>query len=210
MKNLRKDKNIRRALLCQRLLSAAAVLQYYEAYFRFVDCATLAKSGGISYSDAEDFSNFMGNVFGCDVDPSDYVSSEDTLSNEAIESYKDLQAVLDKYDDSGKRNISGTAKQLFYTKFYMRSYCDFFIDYLNRVLFYVNDSLINGEEGIIEDLRYGSVWFNLYDGTPRKMDTRLFRKALRDIDVVFNENIKKVTKRILKQEEVLTIKTNKK
>lgn len=116
MKNLRKDKNIRRALLCQRLLSAAAVLQYYEAYFRFVNCATLAKFGGVSYSEAEDFSNFMGNVFGCDVDPYDYVSSEDTLSNEAISSYKDLQAVLDKYDDSGKRIISGTAKQLFLYK----------------------------------------------------------------------------------------------
>lgn len=93
MKSLRKDKNIRRALLCQRLLSAAAVLQYYEAYFRFVDCATLAKIGGISYSKAEELSN-------------------------------------------------------------------------------------------------------------RKMDTRLFRKALRDIDVVFNETIKKVTKRILKWEKV--------
>lgn len=117
MKNLRKYKHIRRALLCQRLLAAAAaVLQYYEAYFRFVDCTTLAKTGGISYSDAEDFSNFMGDVFGCDVDPSDYVSSEDELSNEAIESYKDLQAVLGKYDDSGKRIISGTAKQLFLYK----------------------------------------------------------------------------------------------
>ncbi len=202
MNNLRKDKNIRRALLCQRLLSAAAVLQYYEAYFRFVDCVTLAKSGGISYSDAEDFSNFMGNVFGCDVDPSDYVSSEDTLSNEAIESYKDLQAVLDKYDDSGKRIISGTAKQLFYTNFYMRPYCHYFIRYLDYVLFCMNDSLTNGEEGIIEYLKDGSTWFNLYDGSPRKMDTRLFRKALRDIDVVFNENIKKVTKRILKWEKV--------
>ncbi len=166
MNNLRKDKNIRRALLCQRLLSAAAVLQYYEAYFRFVDCVTLAKSGGISYSDAEDFSNFMGNVFGCDVDPSDYVSSEDTLSNEAIESYKDLQAVLDKYDDSGKRIISGTAKQLFYTNFYMRPYCHYFIRYLDYVLFCMNDSLTNGEEGIIEYLKDGSTWFNLYDGSP--------------------------------------------
>lgn len=144
-----------------------------------------------------------GNVFDCDVDPSDYVSSEDELSNEAIESYKDLQAVLGKYDDSGKRIISGTAKQLFYTKFYMRAYCHFFIEYLHRVLFYVNDSLTNGEEGIIEDLKDGSIWFNLYDGTPRKMDTRLFRKALRDIDVVFNETIKKVTKRNLKQEEAI-------
>lgn len=201
MKNLRKDKNIRRALLCQRLLSAAAVLQCYESYFRFVDCTTLAKTGGISYSDAEDFSNFMGNVFGYDVDPSYYVSSEDELSNEAIESYKDLQAVLDKYDDSGKRIISGTAKQLFYTNFYMRYNCCFFIDYLNRVLFYVNDSLINGEEGIIKDLKDSCVWFNPYNGTPRKMDTRLFRKALRDIDVVFNETIKKVTKRKLKWEK---------
>lgn len=202
MKNLRKDKNIRRALLCQRLLSAAAVLQYYEAYFRFVDCVTLAKSGGISYSDAENFSNSMGNVFGCDVDPSDYVSSEDELSNEAIESYKDLQAVLDKYDDSGKRIISGTAKQLFYTNFYMRPNCHFFIKYLHRVLFYVNDSLINGEEGIIEDLKNGSIWFNLYNGYHHQMDTRLFRKALNDIDVVFNETIKKVTKRNLKWEKV--------
>lgn len=202
MKNLRKDKHIRRALLCQRLLSAAAVLQYYEAYFRFNDCATLAKNGGISYSNAEDFSNFMGDVFGYDVDPSDYVSSEDELSNEAIESYKDLQAILDKYDNSGKRIISGTAKQLFYTKFYMRPYCHYFIRYLDYVLFCVNDSLTNGEEGIIEDLKDGSTWFNLYDGSPRKMDTRLFRKALRDIDVVFNENIKKVTKRILKWEKV--------
>lgn len=202
MKNLRKDKNIRRALLCQRLLSAAAVLQYYEAYFRFVDCATLAKFGGVSYSEAEDFSNFMGNVFGCDVDPYDYVSSEDTLSNEAISSYKDLQAVLDKYDDSGKRIISGTAKQLFYTKFYMRPNCHFFIKYLDSVLFFVNDSLTNGEEGIIEALKDDSVWFNLCNGSPRKMDTRLFRKALRDIDIVFNENIKKVTKRNLKWEKV--------
>lgn len=202
MKNLRKDKNIRRALLCQRLLSAAAVLQYYEAYFRFVNCATLAKFGGVSYSEAEDFSNFMGNVFGCDVDPYDYVSSEDTLSNEAISSYKDLQAVLDKYDDSGKRIISGTAKQLFYTKFYMRPYCHFFIKYLDSVLFFVNDSLTNGEEGIIEALKDDSVWFNLCNGSPRKMDTRLFRKALRDIDIVFNENIKKVTKRNLKWEKV--------
>ena len=202
MKNLRKDKNIRRALLCQRLLSAAAVLQYYEAYFRFVDCATLAKFGSVSYSEAEDFSNFMGNVFGCDVDPYDYVSSEDTLSNEAISSYKDLQAVLDKYDDSGKRIISGTAKQLFYTKFYMRPNCHFFIKYLDSVLFFVNDSLTNGEEGIIEALKDDSVWFNLCNGSPRKMDTRLFRKALRDIDIVFNENIKKVTKRNLKWEKV--------
>lgn len=195
MKNLRNDKNIRRALLCQRLLAAAAVLQYYETYFRFVDCATLAKIGGISYSKAEELSNFMRDVFGFDVDPSDYVSSEDELSNEAIESYKDLQAVLDKYDDSGKRIISGTAKQLFYTKFYMRAYCHFFIKYLHRVLFYVNDSLTNGEEGIIEDLKDGSVWFNLCNGYHHQMDTRLFRKALNDIDVVFNENIKKVTKR---------------
>lgn len=202
MKNLRKDKHIRRALLCQRLLSAAAVLQYYEAYFRFVDCTTLAKIGAISYSKAEELSNFMGDVFGIDVDPSDYVSSEDELSNEAIESYKDLKAVLDKYDDSGKRIISGTAKQLFYTKLYMRPNYIFFIEYLHRVLFYVNDSLINGEEGIIEDLKDGSIWFNLYDGSPRKMDTRLFRKALRDIDIVFNENIKKVTKRNLKWEKV--------
>lgn len=202
MKNPRKNKNIRRALLCQRLLSAAAVLQYYEAYFRFVDCATLAKSGGISYSDAEDFSNFMGNVFGCDFDPSDYVSSEDELSNEAIESYENLQAVLGEYDDSGKRIISGTAKQLFYTKFYMRPYCHFFIKYLDSVLFFVNDSLTNGEEGIIEALKGDSVWFNLCNGSPRKMDTRLFRKALRDIDIVFNENIKKVTKRNLKWEKV--------
>lgn len=202
MKNLRKYKHVRRALLCQRLLAAAAVLQYYEAYFRFVDCTTLAKTGGISYSDAEDFSNFMGDVFGFDVAPSDYVSSEDTLSNEAIESYKDLKAVLDKYDDSGKRIISGTAKQLFYTKFYMLPNYIFFIRYLRRVLFFVNDSLINGEEGIIEDLKDGSVWFNLCNGSPRKMDTRLFRKALRDIDIVFNENIKKVTKRILKWEKV--------
>lgn len=199
MKNMRKDKHIRRALLCQRLLYAAAVLQYYEAYFRFVDCATLAKTGGISYSEAEELSNSMGDVFGIDVDPSDYVSSEDELSNEAIEYYKDLQAVLDKYDDSGKRIISGTAKQLFYTKFYMRPNYIFFIKYIHLVLFYVKDSLINGEEGIIEDLRYG---FGLYDGTPRKMDTRLFRKALRDIDVVFNETIKKVTKRKLKWEKV--------
>lgn len=87
MKNLRKDKHIRRALLCQRLLSAAAVLQYYEAYFRFVDCTTLAKIGCISYSKAEELSNFMGDVFGIDVDPSDYVSSEDELSNEAIKRY---------------------------------------------------------------------------------------------------------------------------
>lgn len=202
MKNLRKDKHIRRALLCQQLLTAAAVLQYYEAYFRFVDCTTLAKTGGISYSDAEDFSNFIGNVFGCDVNPSDYVYSQDELSNEAIESYKVLKAVLDKYDDSGKRIISGTAKQLFYTKFYMRPYCYFFIEYLHRVLFYVNDSLTNGEEGIIEDLKDDSVWFNLCNGSPRKMDTRLFRKALRDIDIVFNENIKKVTKRNLKWEKV--------
>lgn len=202
IKNLRKDKNIRRALLCQRLLSAAAVLQYYEAYFRFVDCVTLAKSGGISYSDAEDLSNFMGNVFGYDVDPSDYVSSEDTLSNEAISSYKDLQAVLDKYDDSGKRIISGTAKQLFYTKFYMRPNCHFFIKYLDSVLFFVNDSLTNGEEGIIEALKDDSVWFNLCNGSPRKMDTKFFRKALNDIDIVFNENIKKVTKRKLKWEKV--------
>lgn len=202
MKNLRKDKNIRRALLCQRLLSAAAVLQCYESYFRFVDCTTLAKTGGISYSDAEDFSNFMGNVFGCDVDPSDYVSSEDELSNEAIESYKDLQAVLDKYDDSGKRIISGTAKQLFYTKFYMRPNYIFFIKYLHLVLFYVNDSLINGEEGIIKDLKDSCVWFNLYNGYHHQMDTRLFRKALNDIDVVFNETIKKVTKRKLKWEKV--------
>ena len=207
MKNLRKDKNIRRALLCQRLLSAAAVLQYYEAYFRFVDCATLAKFGGVSYSEAEDLSNFMGDVYGFYVDPYDYVSSEDTLSNEAISSYKDLQAVLDKYDDSGKRIISGTAKQLFYTKFYMRPNYIFFIRYLHRVIFYVNDSLTNGEEGIIEDLKDDSIWFNPYDDSPQKMDTRLFRKALNDIDVVFNETIKKVTKRILKQEEVLTIKT---
>lgn len=202
MKNMRKDKNIRRALLCQRLLSAAAVLQYYEAYFRFVDCTTLAKIGGISYSEAEDFSNFMGDVFGIDVDPSDYVSSEDELSNEAIESYKVLQAVLDKYDDSGKRIISGTAKQLFYTKFYMRPNYIFFIKYLHRILFYVNDSLINGEEGIIKDLKDSCVWFNLCNGSPRKMDTRLFRKALRDIDIVFNETIKKVTKRNLKWEKV--------
>lgn len=202
MKNLRKDKHIRRALLCQRLLAAASVLQYYEAYFRFVDCTTLAKTGGISYSDAEDFSNFMGNVFGCDVDPSDYVSSEDELSNEAIESYENLQAILDKYDNSGKRIISGTAKQLFYTKFYMRANCNFFIEYLHRVLFYVNDSLTNGEEGIIEDLKDDSIWFNPYDGSPQKMDTRLFRKALNDIDVVFNETIKKVTKRNLKWEKV--------
>lgn len=202
MKNLRKYKHIRRALLCQRLLAAAVVLQYYEAYFRIVDCATLAKTGGISYSDAEDFSYFIGNVFGCDVNPSDYVYSQDELSNEAIESYKVLKAVLDKYDDSGKRIISGTAKQLFYTKFYMRPYCYFFIEYLHRVLFYVNDSLTNGEEGIIEDLKDDSVWFNLCNGSPRKMDTRLFRKALRDIDIVFNENIKKVTKRILKWEKV--------
>lgn len=81
----------------------------------------------------------------------------------------------------------------------MRPNYIFFIKYLHLVLFYVNDSLINGEEGIIEDLRYG---FSLYDGTPRKMDTRLFRKALRDIDIVFNETIKKVTKRILKWEKV--------
>lgn len=202
MKNMRKDKNIRRALLCQRLLAAAAVLQYYEAYFRFVDCATLAKIGGISYSKAEELSNFMGDVFGFDVDPSDFVSSEDTLSNEAIESYKDLQAALDKYDDSGKRIISGTAKQLFYTKFYMRPNYIFFIRYLHRVLFYVNDSLINGEEGIIEDLKNGSIWFNLYNGYHHQMDTRLFRKALNDIDVVFNETIKKVTKRNLKWEKV--------
>lgn len=202
MKNLRKYKHVRRALLCQRLLAAAAVLQYYEAYFRFVDCTTLAKTGGISYSDAEDFSNFMGDVFGYDVDPSDYVSSEDELSNEAIESYKDLQAVLDKYDDSGKRIISGTAKQLFYTKFYMLPNYIFFIKYLRRVLFFVNDSLINGEEGIIEDLKNGSVWFNLYNEYHHQMDTRLFRKALNDIDVVFNETIKKVTKRKLKWEKV--------
>lgn len=202
MKNLRKYKHVRRALLCQRLLAAAAVLQYYEAYFRFVDCTTLAKTGGISYSDAEDFSNFMGDVFGFDVDPSDYVSSEDELSNEAIESYKDLQAVLDKYDDSGKRIISGTAKQLFYTKFYMLPNYIFFIKYLRRVLFFVNDSLINGEEGIIEDLKNGSVWFNLYNEYHHQMDTRLFRKALNDIDVVFNETIKKVTKRKLKWEKV--------
>lgn len=202
MKNLRKDKHIRRALLCQQLLTAAAVLQYYEAYFRFVDCTTLAKTGGISYSDAEDFSNFMGNVFGCDVDPSDYVSSEDELSNEAIESYENLQAVLGKYDDSGKRIISGTAKQLFYTKFYMRPYCHFFIKYLDSVLFFVNDSLTNGEEGIIEDLKDDSIWFNPYDDSPQKMDTRLFRKALNDIDVVSNETIKKVTKRNLKWEKV--------
>lgn len=202
MKNLRKYKHVRRALLCQRLLAAAAVLQYYEAYFRFVDCTTLAKTGGISYSDAEDFSNFMGDVFGFDVDPSDYVSSEDELSNEAIESYNDLQAVLDKYDDSGKRIISGTAKQLFYTKFYMLPNYIFFIKYLRRVLFFVNDSLINGEEGIIEDLKNGSVWFNLYNEYHHQMDTRLFRKALNDIDVVFNETIKKVTKRKLKWEKV--------
>lgn len=81
MKNLRKYKHIRRALLCQRLLSAAAVLQYYEAYFRIVDCATLAKTGGISYSNAEDFSYFIGNVFGCDVNPSDFVYSQDELSD---------------------------------------------------------------------------------------------------------------------------------
>lgn len=184
MKSLRKDKNIRRALLCQRLLAAASVLQYYEAYFRFVDCTTLAK------------------VFGCDVDPSDYVSSEDELSNEVIESYENLQAVLGKYDDSGKRIISGTAKQLFYTKFYMRPYCYFFIKYLDSVLFFVNDSLTNGEEGIIEDLKDDSIWFNPYDDSPQKMDTRLFRKALNDIDVVFNETIKKVTKRNLKWEKV--------
>lgn len=202
MNNLRKDKHIRRALLCQRLLSAAAVLQYYEAYFRIVDCATLAKTGGISYSDAEDFSYFIGNVFGCDVNPSDYVYSQDELSNEAIEAYKDIKEVLDKYDDSGKRIISGTAKQLFYTKFYMRPNYSFFIRYLNRVLFYVNDSLINGEEGIIKDLKDSCVWFNLYNGHHHQMDTRLFRKALNDIDVVFNENIKKVTKRILKWEKV--------
>lgn len=202
MKNLRKDKNIRRALLCQRLLSAAAVLQYYEAYFRFVDCVTLAKSGGISYSDAEDLSNFMGNVFGYDVDPSDYVSSEDTLSNEAISSYKDLQAVLDKYDDSGKRIISGTAKQLFYTKFYMRPNYIFFIRYLHRVLFYVNDSLINGEKGIIKDLKDGCVYFSIFDAALKKMDTKFFRKALNDIDIVFNENIKKSNKRKLKWEKV--------
>lgn len=205
MKNLRKYKHIRRALLCQRLLAAAAVLQYYEAYFRFVDCTTLAKTGGISYSDAEDFSNFMENVFGCDVDPSDYVSSEDELSNEAIESYKDLQAVLGKYDDSGKRIISGTAKQLFYTKFYMRPYCHFFIKYLDSVLFFVNDSLTNGEEGIIEDLKYENTllapYYILYSFCTN-IDTKLFRKALNDIDIVFNENIKKVTKRILKWEKV--------
>lgn len=205
MKNLRKDKHIRRALLCQRLLSAAAVLQYYEAYFRFNDCATLAKIGGISYSDAENFSNFMGNVFGCDVDPSDYVSSEDELSNEAIESYKDLKAVLDKYDDSGKRIISGTAKQLFYTKFYMRPYCHFFIKYLDCVLFFVNDSLTNGEEGIIEDLKYENTYLAthciLYSSCTN-IDTKLFRKALNDIDIVFNEIIKKVTKRNLKWEKV--------
>lgn len=195
MKNLRKDKHIRRALLCQRLLSAAAVLQYYEAYFRFVDCTTLAKIGCISYSKAEELSNFMGDVFGIDVDPSDYVSSEDELSNEAIESYKDLQAVLDKYDDSGKRIISGTAKQLFYTKFYMRPNYIFFIEYLHLVLFYVNDSLINGEEGIIKDLKDSYVWFNLYNGYHHQMDTRLFRKALNDIDVVFNETIKKSNKK---------------
>lgn len=168
MKNLRKDKNIRRALLCQRLLSAAAVLQYYEAYFRFVDCATLAKFGGVSYSEAEDLSNFMGDVYGFYVDPYDYVSSEDTLSNEAISSYKDLQAVLDKYDDSGKRIISGTAKQLFYTKFYMRPNYIFFIRYLHRVLFYVNDSLINGEKGIIKDLKDGCVCFSIFDGALKK------------------------------------------
>lgn len=202
MKNLRKDKNIRRALLCQRLLSAAAVLQYYEAYFRFVDCATLAKFGGVSYSEAEDLSNFMGDVYVFYVDPYDYVSSEDTLSNEAISSYKDLQAVLDKYDDSGKRIISGTAKQLFYTKFYMRPNYIFFIRYLHRVLFYVNDSLINGEKGIIKDLKDGCVCFSIFDGALKKMDTKLFRKALNDIDVVFNETIKKVTKRNLKWEKV--------
>lgn len=84
----------------------------------------------------------------------------------------------------------------------MRPYCHYFIRYLDYVLFCVNDSLTNGEEGIIENLKDGSTWFNLYDGSPRKMDTRLFRKALRDIDVVFNENIKKVTKRILKWEKV--------
>lgn len=210
MKSLRKDKNIRRALLCQRLLAAAAVLQYYEAYFRFVDCATLAKFGGVSYSEAEDLSNFMGDVYGFYVDPYDYVSSEDTLSNEAISSYKDLQAVLDKYDDSGKRIISGTAKQLFYTKFYMRPNYIFFIRYLHRVLFYVNDSLINGEKGIIKDLKDGCVYFSIFDAALKKMDTKFFRKALNDIDIVFNETIKKVTKRNLKQEEVLTIKTNKK
>lgn len=116
MKNLRKDKNIRRALLCQRLLSAAAVLQYYEAYFRFVDCATLAKFGGVSYSEAEDLSNFMGDVYGFYVDPYDYVSSEDTLSNEAISSYKDLQAVLDKYDDSGKKDYIWHCKTAFLYK----------------------------------------------------------------------------------------------
>lgn len=205
MKNLRKDKHIRRALLCQRLLSAAAVLQYYEAYFRIVDCATLAKTGGISYSDAEDFSYFIGNVFGCDVNPSDYVYSQDELSNEAIEAYKDLQEVLDKYDDSGKRIISGTAKQLFYTKFYMRPYCHFFIKYLDCVLFFVNDSLTNGEEGIIEDLKYENTYLAphciLYSSCTN-IDTKLFRKALNDIDIVFNENIKKVTKRILKWEKV--------
>lgn len=34
------------------------------------------------------------------------------------------------------------------------------------------------------------------------MDTKFFRKALNDIDIVFNENIKKVTKRKLKWEKV--------
>lgn len=73
----------------------------------------------------------------------------------------------------------------------MRPYCHFFIKYLDSVLFFVNDSLTNGEEGIIEALKDDSVWFNLCNGSPRKMDTRLFRKALRDIDIVFNEISKK-------------------
>lgn len=66
----------------------------------------------------------------------------------------------------------------------------------------MNDSLANGEEGIIQDLKDSSIWFNLYNGYHHQMDTRLFRKALNDIDVVFNETIKKVTKRILKWEKV--------
>lgn len=44
--------------------------------------------------------------------------------------------------------------------------------------------------------------FFYFDAALKKMDTKFFRKALNDIDIVFNENIKKVTKRKLKWEKV--------
>lgn len=167
-----------------------------EAYYKYqmLYLSQCAVRHGISYSTAESTSQMINTIFNGDTSASDFVTSDDELTNHVIDYYNDYKAFVKSNVTVPKEVLNAFTRQA---------------EHGNKTLLKFNHSGFHRQITALVMYNYGEITkaqlndhlkdFCIFSKTPKKMNTVLFKRTIYTVEKLYQEILYIKTARALKK-----------